>query len=58
MLDGTLIFSEARPLFENVDLDSHLSVSGRCMLQVHIVHQDFGKDLVVDVLRAKMILQT
>ena len=42
----------------NVDLDLHLSVTDRCMLQVHIVHQGFSKDFSVGVLCAKMISQT
>ena len=51
----TLFFQEH---FWNVDLDLHLSVTDRCMLQVHILHQGFSTDLSVAVLCAKMIFQT
>ena len=51
----TLVFQED---FWNVDLDLHLSVTDRCMLQVHILHQGFSTDLSVAVLCAKMIFQT
>ena len=54
-IDRTLFLQEH---FVNADLDLHLSVTDRCMLQVHILHQGFSTDLSVAVLCAKMIFQT